>query len=243
MKRKSSQTNSSAELAPTLPGIHRDTEKHIQNERLPVISPIKRLLDKELIECARQLDLHQEELSAWLNLQAGAPDKTLLCLLRSAKDHSLDPLKNEILITQYDQLHQVSISVDGWIKLIHRHPNFAGLTFAESSEKVEGLPIWMECTIYRNNLTIPTTIREYYAEVKAETSIWQKMPRRMLRHRTLAQCARVALGITPLGEQKEEETNPASPTTHKSSSSSETSTPSHQENLRGVTGLKIRLME
>lgn len=243
MKRKSSQTYSSAELAPTLPGIHRDTEKHIQNERLPAISPIKRLLDKELIECARQLDLDQEELSAWLNLQAGTPDKTLLCLLRSAKDHRLDPLKNEILITQYDQLHQVSISVDGWIKLIHRHPNFAGLTFAESSEKVGELPIWMECTIYRDNLTIPTTIREYYAEVKAETSIWQKMPRRMLRHRTLAQCARVAIGIAPIDDQQREGIPSVIQAEQKGSTRAEVLTPGHKENLCGVAALKIRLMQ
>jgi hypothetical protein len=32
-------------------------------------------------------------------------------------------------------------------------------------------------------------------EVHHETEIWQRMPRRMLRHRVLQQCARIAIGI------------------------------------------------
>ena len=53
----------------------------------------------------------------------------------------------------------------------------------------------MECTIHRSDRVIPTVIREYMAEVRHETEIWQKMPRRMLRHRVLQQCARIAIGI------------------------------------------------
>jgi hypothetical protein len=52
----------------------------------------------------------------------------------------------------------------------------------------------MECIIYRKDRSQPTAVREYFDEVKGEQAIWQKMPRRMLRHRVMQQCARLALG-------------------------------------------------
>ena len=41
---------------------------------------------------------------------------------------------------------------------------------------------------------MPIEIKEYFDEVKQDLDGWQSMPRRMLRHRTLQQCARIALG-------------------------------------------------
>jgi hypothetical protein len=54
----------------------------------------------------------------------------------------------------------------------------------------------MECTVFRSDLSHPVTVREYYAELKTDHKIWQQMPRRMLRHKTLQQCARLAFGIS-----------------------------------------------
>jgi hypothetical protein len=39
-------------------------------------------------------------------------------------------------------------------------------------------------------------IKEYFEEVKTEHITWTSMPRRMLRHRTIQQCARIAFGIS-----------------------------------------------
>ena len=39
-------------------------------------------------------------------------------------------------------------------------------------------------------------VREYMDEVKTEHSSWLQMPRRMLRHRAIQQCARLAFGIS-----------------------------------------------
>jgi hypothetical protein len=91
--------------------------------------------------------------------------------------------------------YEIYIPIDGWITMIHRESSFKGLAFDQSSETENGIPIWMECTIYRSDLTHPVTVREYYAELKTEHPIWQQMPRRMLRHKTLQQCARLAFGI------------------------------------------------
>jgi len=156
---------------------------------------IDRLIQKELKLCSEKLGLDNEEMQVWITLQTGAPAKCILHALRTVRQYALDPLQEEVLVTKYDEGWQVSVSVDGWMKIINRHPAFGGLTFSQSSEEKEGMPIWMECTIHRSDRAIPTTVREYMTEVSTESEVWQKMPRRMLRHRVLQQCARVAIGI------------------------------------------------
>ena len=95
----------------------------------------------------------------------------------------------------YDDCHwQAYITVEGYSKMLNCHPGFDGIVFTESPELTNGVPIWMECTIYRKDRRLPIVIREYFEEVKGEQAIWQKMPRRMLRHRAMQQCARLAIG-------------------------------------------------
>lgn len=142
-----------------------------------------------------QLDLDQEELQAWIDLQVMAPQQTLLTLLRLARANGLDPLKEEVALALYEDTHwQAYITVEGYSKILNCHPAFDGITFSGSAENTNGIPIWMECTIYRKDRSCPTIVREYFEEVKSDQAIWQKMPRRMLRHRVMAQCARLAVG-------------------------------------------------
>ena len=164
---------------------------------------INNLLKKEIISCAKHIAIDSDELQAFLKLQTDAPIKAVLILLRLARQYSLDPLKEEILLARYEDRWQPSISIDGWIKLIHQHPSYAGITFKESTENNEGLPLWIECTIYRSDKAIPTTVREYLSEAINDTDIWRKMPRRMLRHKAMQQCARLAIGISPTELQNE----------------------------------------
>lgn len=182
---------------------------NIKDDLSKPIELMDRLIQKEISTCAGLIGVEAEELQAWIVLQIAVPAKTILTLLRVAKQYELDPLQEEVLLTQYDDHWQASISVDGWIKLINRHPAFAGMSFTESPETDQGLPLWMECTIYRSDRAIPTTVREYLTEVKTDSDIWKKMPRRMLRHRTLQQCARLAMGISPVNlmEQKSDHYN------------------------------------
>jgi hypothetical protein len=156
---------------------------------------IDRLISKEIGLCAEKLGLDYEELQVWITLQTEAPTKTILHALRTARHYGIDPLQEEVLVTKYDEDWQVAISVDGWMKIINGHPAFAGLTFTQLPEEKEGLPLWIECTIYRSDRVIPTTVREYLSEVRNDSEVWQKMPRRMLRHRVLQQCARLTFGI------------------------------------------------
>lgn len=79
---------------------------------------------------------------------------------------------------------------------MHRQPTFQGITFDQSPESEKGIPIWMECAIYRSDLTHPIKVREYYEELKKDHPMWTQMPRRMMRHKTLQQCARLAYEIS-----------------------------------------------
>ena len=160
------------------------------------IDLIERLIAKEITKTAGILGLDHEELKAWLDLNPKIPAKIALTLLRTASEHRLDPIKDEVNLTQYeDGSWQVFITVDGWSKLMNQHPAFCGIEFTESPESINNVPAWISCSIYRTDRAIPTTVREYLLEVQNDHAIWQKMPRRMLRHRVMQQCARIAFGV------------------------------------------------
>ena len=216
---------------------------NIKDDLSKPIELIDRLIQKEISACAGLIGVEADELQAWINLQIAVPAKTILTLLRVAKQYELDPLQEEVLLTQYDDHWQVSISVDGWIKLINRHPAFAGMSFTESPETDQGLPLWMECMIYRSDRAIPTTVREYLTEVKTDSDIWKKMPRRMLRHRTLQQCARLAFAINPLEAQIEKQQSEKSKqnTLEQQGDAKVYQAISAKDNLGGIAGLKMRL--
>ena len=167
----------------------------MQNELSLPIALLNQLIDKEIAKTADSLDLEAAELQAWINLQVMVPKQTLLALLRIAREHQLDPLKEEVALALYDDTHwQAYITVEGYAKILNQHPAFDGIAFTQSDELINGVPHWMECTIYRKDRSQPIVVREYYEEVKGEQTIWQKMPRRMLRHRVMARCARLAVG-------------------------------------------------
>ena len=158
------------------------------------IGLFNRLIDEELGRAAAGLGIDKAELKAWVDLQIEVPAKAILTLLRSMQSLHLDPLCEEIGFTQFeDGQWQVLITIEGCSKLLNQHPQFNGLVFNQADTLIDGVPEWIECSIYRKDREVPTTVREYLTEVRGENSIWQKMPRRMLRHRALQQCVRLAI--------------------------------------------------
>jgi len=157
------------------------------------IKPFERLL----ASAAKKLGCTVSELSSWLNQTPNTPEAVQHNALRLITKHNLDPLSDEISIYQYEDSHwQAFITIDGWSKLINEHPAFNGISFTESEELVDGVPAWMGCAIYRKDRVVPVEVKEYLCEIQTEHSIWKEMPRRMLRYRVIAQCARLALGIS-----------------------------------------------
>jgi len=137
-----------------------------------------------------------QELKEWIQ-DNPLPRELLKVILLTAKRLEFHPFMGHIdweLTPEKDW--DIYISIDGWIALIHRQTSFRGITFNQSIEVDKDIPFWMECTIYRSDLSHPITVREYFAENKTKCPMWQIMPRRMLRHKTIQQCARLAFGIT-----------------------------------------------
>ena len=169
-------------------------QSHSQTNIAQSIELFNKLTAKELARAASGLGIDEAELQAWIDLQIEVPAKAILTLLRMMQSLHLDPLSEEIGFTQYeDGQWQVLITIEGCSKLLNQHPQFNGLHFTQADTLVDGLPEWIECSIYRKDREVPTTVREYLAEVKGENEIWKKMPRRMLRHRALQQCVRLAM--------------------------------------------------
>jgi hypothetical protein len=128
--------------------------------------------------------------------------------LRLANKYQLDPLSDEISLLQgQDHTYQAFITIDGWSKLINNHPQYAGMSLRDSTELINGIPSWMECTIYRNDRILPIVIKEYFEEVRTDHPSWQQMPRRMLRHRVIQQCAKLAFNISSTDHSFKDQTN------------------------------------
>ena len=142
------------------------------------------------------LQLEEAELALWLEDYAYLPPRVLLHFFHQIRKYRLDPLSDEIMLWKSPEgQYQTLITIDGWMRLINQDPQYAGMTFKESHELELGIPLWIECSIYRHDRILPITVKEYSAEIKTEHLLWKTMPRRMLRHRSIQQCARLAFGI------------------------------------------------
>ena len=150
-----------------------------------------------LANVAKLLKVEEGDLQAWFHAFAEAPTIQRLSVLHLMTRYQLDPLCDEVSLVRLPTGQWYPfITIDGWTKLINQHAAFAGICFSESPQLMDGIPVWMECTIYRTDRAYPITVREYFSEVVTEYAAWKVMPRRMLRHRTLQQTARIAFGIS-----------------------------------------------
>lgn len=91
------------------------------------------------------------------------------------------------------------IGIDGWLKIAHSHPDYAGMGWAEGAEDNDR---WCECTVWlKSTPEHPVTIREYLSECRqASSPVWAQRPKRMLRHRATIQAIRYALGISGVSD-------------------------------------------
>ena len=88
------------------------------------------------------------------------------------------------------------VGIDGWLRLINAQPTFDGLTTEQTDDACT-------CTIYRKDRKYPTVVTEYLAECKRNSLPWNTAPKRMLRHRAIIQCARVAFSFGGIYDPEE----------------------------------------
>lgn len=131
-------------------------------------------------------------------------NEQMMALLIVAEQHGLNPWTKEIYAFPDKNNGIVPVvGVDGWTRILNAHPQFNGLEFNDGPLNKEGLPEWIECVIYRRDREHPTKSREYMAECKRATGPWSSHPRRMLRHKSLIQCARLAMSLAGIYDEDE----------------------------------------
>ncbi|MEN9806178.1 MAG: hypothetical protein RL756_686 [Pseudomonadota bacterium] len=130
-------------------------------------------------------------------------NEQLMALLIVADQYGLNPFTKEIYAFPDKGGVVPVVGVDGWARIINQHPAFDGMDYADGPTGKDGLPEWIECAIYRRDRSHPVKVREYMAECKRGTQPWNSHPRRMLRHKSTIQAARMAFGFVGIYDEDE----------------------------------------
>jgi phage recombination protein Bet len=135
-------------------------------------------------------------------LMPKATNEELLAFVVTANQYDLNPFTKEIYAFpgRSGGITPV-VSVDGWIKLMNRHPQFDGIQFR--TDDVDGKPFSVTATIYLKDRSRPVEITEFFSECNRNSEPWKVNPRRMLRHKALIQCARIAFGFSGIVDDEE----------------------------------------
>ncbi|MDY9346590.1 phage recombination protein Bet [Escherichia coli] len=126
-------------------------------------------------------------------------DAQFIALLIVANQYGLNPWTKEIYAFPDKQNGIVPVvGVDGWSRIINENQQFDGMDFEQDNESCT-------CRIYRKDRNHPICVTEWMDECRREpfktregreiTGPWQSHPKRMLRHKAMIQCARLAFGF------------------------------------------------
>ena len=126
-------------------------------------------------------------------------DAQMTMLLVVAQQYGLNPFTREIYAFPDKGGIVPVVGVDGWARIINSHAQFDGMDFDQDDEKCT-------CIMYRKDRSHPVRITEYMAECRRNNAQpWQTHPRRMLRHKAMIQCARIAFGFAGIFDADEAE--------------------------------------
>lgn len=126
-------------------------------------------------------------------------DAQMTALLIVANQYGLNPWTKEIYAFPDKQNGIVPVvGVDGWARIINTNSMFDGMEFKQDDDSCT-------CVIYRKDRGHPISITEYMSECRRAVGPWQSHPKRMLRHKAMIQCARLAFGFGGIYDQDEAE--------------------------------------
>jgi phage recombination protein Bet len=135
-------------------------------------------------------------------LMPKATNEEMLSFVVVANQYGLNPFTREIYaFPAKNGGIQPVVSVDGWIKMMNSHSQFDGIEF--KTEDKDGKPYSVTATIHHKERSHPVEITEFFSECNRSTEPWKVNPRRMLRHKALIQCARVAFGFSGIVDDEE----------------------------------------
>lgn len=131
--------------------------------------------------------------------QTPATDDQMTALLVVAQQYGLNPFTKEIYAFPDSRNGIVPVvGVDGWSRIINSNAQFDGMDFEQDAESCT-------CIIYRKDRSHPIRVTEFMAECRRDVAPWKSHPRRMLRHKAMIQCARLAFGYTGIFDDDEAE--------------------------------------
>lgn len=161
------------------------------------------LITTQINQLAERFDLPQsEELYQVLKSTAFKGDVTdaqLSALLIVAKQFGLNPWTKEIYAFPDKGGIVPVVGVDGWSRIINSNAQFDGMDFEQDAESCT-------CVIYRKDRNHPIKVTEWMAECKRSgVKPWESHPYRMLRHKAMIQCARLAFGFGGIFDSDEAE--------------------------------------
>lgn len=125
-------------------------------------------------------------------------NEQMAALLIVADQHGLNPWTKEIYAFPSRNGIVPVVGVDGWARIINEHPQFDGMDFKQDDEKCT-------CKMYRKDRKHPTVVTEYAKECYRPTDPWNSHPKRMLRHKAMIQCARLAFAFAGIYDPDEAE--------------------------------------
>lgn len=127
-------------------------------------------------------------------------DDQMTALIVVANQYGLNPWTKEIYAYPGKNGDIVPVvGVDGWARIINSHPEFDGIEFEQTEDACT-------CIMYRKDRSRPIKVTEWMDECRnPNTQPWKTHPRRMLRHKAMIQCARLAFGFGGIFDKDEAE--------------------------------------
>lgn len=159
------------------------------------VSLVERMADKYSLDPSKMMHALKETA-----FKGNVTNEQMMALLVVADQYNLNPWLKQIYAFPDKGGIVPVVGVDGWARIINEHPQFDGIEFQMDADGTE-----CTCTIYRKDRAHPTQVTEYMSECRRDTQPWRSHPRRMLRHKTMIQAARMAFGYGGIYDQDEAE--------------------------------------
>jgi phage recombination protein Bet len=162
------------------------------------VSLLAKIAGRYGVEPAKMMDTLKA--TAFKVKDGAATNEQMMALLIVADQYQLNPFTKEIYAFPDKGGIVPVVGVDGWARIINEHPQFDGMSFGMLDDGSS-----CTCVIYRKDRSHPISVTEYMSECKRGTQPWQSHPKRMLRHKAMIQCARMAFGFAGIYDPDEAE--------------------------------------
>jgi phage recombination protein Bet len=167
----------------------------IQTAPPPKTSLVARTAERFGIDAGRMLPTLK---ATCFKSSTPASDEQMIALLIVAEQYHLNPFTKELYAYPDKGGIVPVVSVDGWARIINEHAMLDGIDFEYAPDGA-----WVTCILHRKDRNHPIRITEFLEECIRSTEPWRKSPRRMLRHKALIQCARIAFGFAGIYDDDE----------------------------------------